>query len=180
MSNNSDKKPICVDLDGTLIKNDVTVSSLKVFLKQNIFRIFKVLLWLIRGRAYLKRRLAQEVEFDTSWLIYNEKFLDFLISKQQAGIPIFLATASDEIYAKKVAEQLGIFDGIFASNGEINLRAKTKADTLCILFGEGGFIYAGNSKDDLAVWRKSGGCILVSPSKAALKGMSNKQYILFE
>lgn len=172
--------PICVDLDGTLIRNDVTFWSVGKFIKKNFWNIFKVAFYFFVNRAYMKRIVAKEIELDTSALDYNKEFLDFLIEKRHAGVPLFLATASDEIYAKKIADELGIFDGVFASNGEVSLASEAKSRTLCTIFGEGGFTYAGNSKDDLAVWERSGGCILVSPSKEAVDGMRGKEYLLFD
>ena len=172
-------KPICVDLDGTLIRNDVTFWSVKEFIKKNFLNIFKVVFWFLFNRAYMKKMIAQEIELDTGILGYNKKFLDFLIEQRTSGVPLFLATASDEIYAKQIADDLGIFDGVFASNGEVSLASEVKAQTLCAIFGEGGFIYAGNSKDDLAVWSKSGGYILVNPSEKVLECMSGREYLLF-
>lgn len=106
--------------------------------------------------------------------------MDFIISKKNNGHQIFLATACDEVYAKKIADSLKIFDGVFSSNGISNLRAESKASTLVTIFGERGFIYAGNSRDDIKVWEKSAECILVNPSKSVLNKMKNRKYVLFD
>lgn len=178
---NNGNVPICVDLDGTLIKNDLTLWSMETFVRKNVFNIFKLAFFVIsKSWAYAKKVVAQEIDLDMSVLEYNKKFVNFLTEKRCFGTPLFLATASDEIYANQVADDLGIFDGVFASNGDVNLAAETKAKTLCAIFGEKGFIYAGNSKDDLKVWEKSCGAILVTPTKAALDGMKGKNYQLFE
>lgn len=178
---NSGVAPICVDLDGTLIRNDLSVWSIKVFVKKKAVNIFKILYWLVfKGWAYVKKKVAQAVELDMDVLKYNNPFLDFLIAEHNSGTPLFLATASDETYANKVARELGIFDGVFASDGSVSLAGRKKAEKLCSVFGEKGFIYAGNSKDDLKVWEKSLECILVAPTTAALKGMKGKSYRLFE
>ena len=164
MKNNSNV-PICVDLDGTLIKNDLTSWSMKTFVQKSVLNIFRLEFFIIsKGRAYAKKLVAQEIDLDMGVLEYNKKFVDFLTEKRRFGTSLFIATASDEIYANKVADDLGIFDGVFASNGVVNLAAETKAKTLCAIFGEKGFIYAGNSKDDLKVWEKSCGAILVTPT----------------
>jgi phosphoserine phosphatase len=171
--------PICVDLDGTLIKNDVTIEALKEFVSRKLFNIFKVLFWLLFGRAHLKKMLAISVDLSINKLDFNVKLLKFIADKKDKKHSVFLATACDELYANKIAEHLHIFDGVFASNGKINLRAKAKARTLVSAFGEGGFIYAGNSKDDVYVWNRSSQCILVNPSKAALNYMQGRDYLLF-
>lgn len=173
--------PICVDLDGTLIKNDLTFWSVRAFVQKKVFNIFRLAFFVIsKGWAYAKNAVAQEIDLDMKVVEYNKKFVDFLAEKRRFGTSLFLATASSEIYANKIADDLGIFDGVFASNDDVTLAAATKAKTLCTIFGEKGFIYAGNSKDDLKVWEKSSSAILVMPSRAALDGMRGKNYLLFE
>jgi phosphoserine phosphatase len=172
--------PLCVDLDGTLIRSDVTINAIEKYCAAGSFcNLFRIVLWFLRGRAHLKRMLAHNVGLNARALDYNENFLDFIKKKRKAGHKIFLATACDEIYANKIADFLGIFDGVFASNGIINLKAKAKADALSLIFGEKNFIYAGNSADDVYVWEKSAVCIMVNPTKSALKKMKNIQYYLF-
>ncbi|MDR0555443.1 MAG: haloacid dehalogenase-like hydrolase [Holosporaceae bacterium] len=178
--------PICVDLDGTLLEGDVTQIAIREYLGCGLFNVFRILCWLLRGRAFLKQKLAELVELDVANLRYNEKFLKFVLKKKKEGHKVFLATASNVVYANQVVEHLdtvgfgGLFDGVFASNAWANLRAEAKADALVTVFGERGFIYAGNSKDDVPVWDKSAGCILVSPTNGALKKMSGQVYQLFK
>ncbi|MDR1561319.1 MAG: hypothetical protein LBS23_03115 [Holosporaceae bacterium] len=173
------KKPICVDLDGTLIKDDVTMVAVCLYAKACVFNILKIIYWFLRGRAYLKAMLAKRVDINVASLNYNKKFLDFIITKKKEGYKIFLATACNEGYANKIADFLNIFDGVFASDFRVNLRATAKADVLVEAFGEKGFIYAGNSRDDIKVWNKSAEYILVTPSKSVLKKMHKQKYLLF-
>ena len=177
-----DRLPVCVDLDGTLISEDVTLWSIKNYVLKNPFNFFKAFFWLLSGRANVKRQIALRIEseFDASEFTYNKKLLTFIAEKKSEGHKIFLATASDEILANKVADFLNIFDGIFASNPAVNLRAEAKADALATIFGEKGFIYAGNSIYDVPVWRRSAESILVNPTPDALKMMKDQEYILME
>ena len=50
--------PLFVDLDGTLIKTDLLWESLAQLLRRNPFRLFPILFWWMRGRAFLKQQLA--------------------------------------------------------------------------------------------------------------------------
>lgn len=171
--------PICVDLDGTLIRNDVTMIALKCFLKQRFWNVFLVIWWFFHGRARLKYELSKFVKLDFSKLDYNIEFLNFLKKKKNDGNHLFLATACNEKYAFFVADYLKIFDGIFASDINNNLRADNKANKLVSVFGEKKFVYAGNSKDDLKVWRHAAQIIIVAPAKNVLKELSGKEFILF-
>jgi phosphoserine phosphatase len=173
-------KPLCVDLDGTLIAEDVTLVAADIFMRRGLGNLLRMFLWLLHGRAYLKRKLAEAVNLDVDSLSYNDRVLDLISRRKKKGCKIFLATACDAIYANMIADYLGVFDGVFASDGSANLRATAKASVLALAFGEKGFSYAGNSRDDVPVWDKSSECILVSPSKKALKKMQGRKYLLFE
>ena len=73
-----------------------------------------------------------------------------------------LVTASDRRLAEAVATHLGLFDEVIASDGVRNIKGKAKAEALERRFGVKGFVYAGNARADLAVWRKAQAAILVN------------------
>ena len=50
------KSPLCVDLDGTLIRTDLLWESLLALLKQRPLSIFQLPFWLLKGRAYFKHQ----------------------------------------------------------------------------------------------------------------------------
>ncbi|MGH7993025.1 MAG: apolipoprotein N-acyltransferase [Limisphaerales bacterium] len=154
--------PLCVDLDGTLIKTDLLWESLARLLRRNPLWLFPVLLWWWRGRAFLKQQLARRVALDPAILPYNESFLAFLREQKRAGRKLVLVTASDRDMALPVASHVGLFDEVLASDGRTNLRGKNKLGTLVEKFGEHGFDYAGNSSADLAVWRGARLAIVVN------------------
>src|SRR6185312_5383595 len=70
--------------------------------------------------------------------------------------------------AKPVADYIGIFDEVLASDGTTNLRSRNKLKLLVEKFGHG-FDYAGNSSADLAVWRGAREAIVVNASRTILK-----------
>ena len=75
--------PLCVDLDGTLIKTDLVWESLVRLLKRNPFYLLVIPFWWTRGRAVLKRELATRVHLEPSALPYNGPFLAFLRQARQ-------------------------------------------------------------------------------------------------
>lgn len=170
---------ICVDLDGTLIRSDLSWDSAKEFVKRNFFNVFKLVFWYFQGIPYLKYRVAKEIEINLSALPYNSEFLSYLFQKKSEGSKIYLATGSTEKYAKQIANYLRIFDGVFASDLKTNLVGKNKAQKLAQLFPNG-FTYAGNSADDLHVWKKSSKKILVNPCEKARKAMRSVEHTLYE
>jgi hypothetical protein len=162
--------PLCVDLDGTLILTDILQESLLIFLFKKPYMIFHVLFWLLKGRSHLKSQLAKRVPIDGRILPYHHHFLDFLKKSHKEGHPLYLATASHEGSLKSIVDYVGIFEGTFATQDHgVNLRSKAKAQVLCQTFGEKSFIYAGNSKDDLNVWKVSKKAIIVNPDRGVLE-----------
>lgn len=174
------KRVICVDLDGTLINTDLSVDAAKKFVRKNIFNVFRLTFWFFKGIQYLKCKVAEETEIDVSILPYNSGFLSYLNKRKSEGCQVYLATGSTKKYAKQVADHLQIFDGVFASDTEVNFIGKNKAAKLVEVFQEGGFDYAGNSMDDIPVWMKANKKILVSPTPKVLKAMELIPYILFK
>lgn len=161
--------PLCVDLDGTLIKTDLLWESFVRLLKRNPLWLFVIPFWWMRGRAFLKRQLAARITLDPAILPYNEPFLVFLREARRSGRKLILATASDRALADLVAGHIGIFDEVLASDGIINLRSANKLKALTEKFGVRGFDYAGNSSADLAVWRGTREAIVVNASPSLTK-----------
>ena len=162
-------RPLCVDLDGTLIRTDLLFESLCLLLKRNLLYVFLVPFWLMQGRVHLKRQMAQRISLAAETLPYNAELVAWLQEEKARGRRLILATASDELLVRGVAEHLGIFDEVLASDGRTNLLGETKARLLVERFGEGGFDYVGDSGSDLAVWRHCAEAAVVSGSSSVLK-----------
>ena len=56
------KKPLVVDLDGTLIKTDLLLESFMLLIKANPLNLVFVFLWLLKGKANLKAEIARRVD----------------------------------------------------------------------------------------------------------------------
>ncbi|WP_170843604.1 UbiA family prenyltransferase [Luteibacter sp. UNCMF331Sha3.1] len=164
--------PLCVDLDGTLIRSDLLIESALALLAQRPLAIFSMLAWLLRGKAHLKREIARRVVVDPSTLPYNAELIDWL-SEQRTQRQVVLCTASDITLARPVADHAAVFDDVIASNGDINLSGTRKARVLIERFGDKAFDYIGNAPVDLAVWKHAHAALVVenghSLSSAAAK-----------
>jgi len=160
--------PLCVDLDGTLIKTDLLWEYLARLLRRNPLMIFWVLAWWCRGRARLKQELARRVMIDPAALPYHPEFLTWLRGQKAAGRRLVLATASDIHMARPVAAHVGLFDEVLGSDGRTNLRSN-KLKLLTEKFGVRGFDYAGNSTADYAVWRGARQAVVVNASRKVLQ-----------
>ncbi len=172
---NEPSVPLVVDLDGTLVSTDVLIESCFIFAKKKPLQLYRLPLWLARGRAGLKQRLAREAMPDVHTLPYRREFLAYLRAEKQHSRKLVLATAADEAVAHQVAEELGLFDAVFASDGITNLSGERKRDRLIKEFGIKGFDYAGNSFRDRSVWKAARKAILVSRA-ARLRSATGKVF----
>lgn len=161
--------PLCIDLDGSLIHSDTLHDSVMALAKGHPTKIAALPVWLSKGKAHMKRRIAHFVDVDASVLPYNTELLGWLKEQKTAGRRLILSTAADESFARKIAAHLGIFDEVIASDGATNLSSDNKAAALVDRFGEKGFDYVGNSTVDLPVWRSARTAIVVGGSRLVEK-----------
>jgi 4-hydroxybenzoate polyprenyltransferase/phosphoserine phosphatase len=165
MNASPDPIPLCVDLDGTLIRTDVLLESFLGLVKISPLRAVRALCRLRLGRAEFKQDIADQVDLDASLLPYDEEVIAYLREQRADGRYIVLATATNEKYAHRIAEHVGLFDEVLASDSKTNLSAERKLDRLRGRFGSGNFDYAGNSHADLRIWPEARSALLVRPER---------------
>lgn len=146
---------LCVDLDGTLIRGNLLWECVLLLLKTHPATLFLLPLWLLHGRAFLKHKLALRAPLDPARLPYNREVLHLVQAEKDAGRSIALVTATDRQLADSIAQYLGLFDEVHASDGHINLKGAAKAALLSQRFAATGFDYVGDSAADIEVWRHS-------------------------
>jgi len=159
--------PLAVDLDGTLIATDLLWEGLFLLLRQQPLALFLVPFWLFHGPARLKFEIARRVELDPASLPYRQDVLARLRDERGAGRRLILATGTPRRFAEAIAEHLGLFDAVIATEGAHNLTSGRKADALIAAYGDGGFDYAGNSRHDLRVFDAARAAIVVAPDRHA-------------
>jgi 4-hydroxybenzoate polyprenyltransferase len=190
---NKSDVPLVVDLDECLIKTDLLLESFYTMLKNSPLLILCVPAWLFLGKAYFKNELAKRVNIKAESLPYHLDLLAYLRNEHSQGKKLILATASVRKFAVNVAEYLGLFSEVLASDKGLNFSGKKKRELLLEKFGEKGFDYAGNSSQDLYIFPYARYAILVNPSPGILKaaqktsnvkqvfdGSSNKLFSYFK
>lgn len=161
--------PLFVDLDGTLIKTDLLVESFIGLLKRHPLLALKVPFWLLRGKAYLKHRIAERIALNPEALPYHAELLDYLRGQRESGRSLYLATASNIRYAEAVAGHLDIFEGVLASDHRRNLSGHKKLEAIRERCPED-FVYAGNDQVDEPIWASAQAAILVNaPASVAAR-----------
>ncbi len=155
-------RPLCVDLDGTLIKSDSLFDAVCKFMHGNPARFWQLPLWLAKGRARLKAEVARRAPLNANRLPYNAELVSYLRAERREGRQLYLTTGADGPLAERVAAHLGIFDGVLASDGVTNLTSGKKLALLKSRFGE--FDYIGNSRADLPLLTNARQAIVANPT----------------
>jgi 4-hydroxybenzoate polyprenyltransferase/phosphoglycolate phosphatase-like HAD superfamily hydrolase len=163
--------PLVLDLDGTLIRGDLLFESFVAAVKKNPLMALLSIWWLVSGgAARLKERLAGVALADTDLIPVNAEIAALAERESRAGRPVVLATAADRLLAARIAKRFAFLDRVIASNGIDNLKGAAKAQVLAEAYPQG-FLYAGDSRADLAVWRKAKAAIAVEAPASVLAAL---------
>ena len=174
-----DAVPLCVDLDGTLIKSDSLYDSFCALLRKRPLAAMRLPLLLMRGgKAALKAHVGALAPLDAAQLPYNRAVLEFLEKQHRLGRRLFLATGADVVLAERVAAHLGIFEGVLASDGATNLIGGKKLAGLERRFGA--FDYIGNSTADLPLLRAARVAYMANPSRGLRAALDRDSARRFE
>jgi 4-hydroxybenzoate polyprenyltransferase len=166
-------RPLCVDLDGSLVKSDTLFDALWLLVRRHPAQLWRLPLWLARGRAGLKIEVASRAPLDTARLPYNSPLLRYLQAERRTGRLLYLTTGADSALANRVAAHLGIFEGVLASDGVTNLTRGKKLATLESRFAS--FDYVGNSTADLPLLAKAHEAMLANPTRGLLVALRMKR-----
>lgn len=165
------RPPLLVDLDRSLIRTDLLLETALAYLGRNPLGIFNLLGWMLRGRAYVKRRLAEVVDLDVEIIPVHDEVAALASQAKAEGREVYLVTASDELIATKFSARFPFLDGVISSDGNNNLKGMRKARVVRERF-PAGFDYVGDSRADLHIWRHAREIIVVEPSASLLRSVS--------
>ena len=115
-----DLTPLCIDLDGTLLRSDLLLET---------------------GVAFLRENWPKPPILMSAYCPMIRLFV-----ARSEGRKVVLATASHQILADKVAAHLNLFDAVLATDASRNLSAHRKRDLLVEHFGPVAFVIAGYSR----------------------------------
>ena len=156
------ERPLCVDLDGTLVKSDTLVDSLLLLVRSRPLDALKTPLWALRGKANLKREVTTRVTLDVEHLPYNRPLLEYLMAQRGDGRKLYLATGADAGLADRITRHLNIFEGVLSSDGTTNLIGSNKLASFRSRFA-GDFDYIGNARPDLPLLSAATTPMLANP-----------------
>ena len=162
---------LCVDLDGTLVQTDTLIESVLAYVRLRPWRLLRVIGWLFLGKARFKQELGRAITLQADTLPYARPFLEYIEAESKKGREILLVTAADSSIALPVAAHLGFFTHVICTEGRQNISGKTKLEAIRKKLGNQEFSYAGNSRQDLAVWKGAKSAVIVSAPAGVRKAV---------
>ena len=159
----TNKPPIfLVRLDETVLWGSLSQELLVKLLRENIFNIFLVLLWSLRGPAYCSYQVSMRVRLDPSLLLYREKLLDYLQEKKKQGVRIILYSDATDSVVQMIARYLNIFDEALGSSTQKALTPIRRLEWYRSRYGNHEFVLISSSLEDQPLWCNATMAVLVN------------------
>jgi 4-hydroxybenzoate polyprenyltransferase len=162
--NRSDKTPVYVELNGTLLATNTLWESALQLVRQKPVSLLMLPFWLFRGKAWFWHRMSQSVALEPSLLPFRPNVLAYLQSQKAAGRHLFLVTRSSRQTANAVVDHLGLFEGVVVGEGKQKLMAKGKLEAIRSHCKNARFEYVGQGRADVPVIEAASVVTLVNPS----------------
>jgi 4-hydroxybenzoate polyprenyltransferase len=165
-------RPLCVDLDGTLVKTNTLYEAVIALIRARPIVAFLLPYWLMRGQSYLWQRLSERASINVALLPYRQEVLDYLRREKERGREIALVSGSHHTVVEKVAHHLGLFDRFLGSNESVHLIGLAKLSAILKLYEKRHFDYIGDTSADLSIWRMSDHAVIVSGDNSLVKRLT--------
>lgn len=164
--------PLAVDLDGTLHHGDLTAMMLGWALWRKPFLFITIVrAWLFYGRAAMKMAGAAHAGGFSPHLEWDTRVLAWVLKEHARGREVVVVTGSAQAIVRRILRENGLpFRAIGTVSSRLNLIASNKARLLVEAYGEKGFDYVGNSRDDLKVWPHARHAIVANAPPHVLNG----------
>ena len=155
--------PLFVDLDGTLFPGDTLWDSVALRAQHAPLDSWRIPLYLLKGPMVAKQWLADGLIPCPKLIPFRKELIEYCLIQKNAGRRIVLATAAHHKIADAVANHLGFFDQIIATD-TINRKGKQKLEAIIEAAQGGPFLYAGDCSADLPIWKHAVGALTAGPA----------------
>ena len=166
-----------VDLDGTLIKEDLSNLAFQHSLRNYPFRtLFYLLVFLFKGKPYLKYKVSKNFEIPFENLNYNKAAFDFIREVKNRHRVVYLISGSHQILVDKMGKYLNIFFESFGTKDNFNMVGSNKVQFIKENLRINDFDYLGNSHKDLPIWKYTKRAIYTNASQDLKKTIQSQDF----
>ncbi len=151
-----DNRILFVDLDGTLIKEDLSNLAFIDFLKKHPLKLFfHLFIFIIKGKPYLKEIISKNFNVPITELSFNKNAFDYIRDVKNRHRVVYLISGSHQILVDQIDKHFKIFFESFGTQNNFNMVGNNKVKFIKEKLNIFEFDYFGNSKKDLPIWEYS-------------------------
>ena len=173
----NDNKILFVDLDGTLIKEDLSNLAFSHSLKNYPFKtLFYLLVFLFKGKPYLKYKISRNFDIPFENLTYNKAAFDFIREVKNRHRVVYLISGSHQILVDQMGKHLNIFFESFGTRDNFNMVGSNKVQFINESLKIYDFDYLGNSHQDLPIWEYTKRAIYTNASKELIQTIKEQNF----
>ena len=172
-----DNRILFVDLDGTLIKEDLSNLAFLHSLKNYPFKtLIYLLVFLFKGKPYLKDKISKNFDIPFENLTYNKAAFDFIREVKNRHRVVYLISGSHQILVDQIGNYLNIFFESFGTKDNFNLVGSNKVQFIKENLKIHDFDYLGNSHKDLPIWKYTKKPIHTNATKKLVKTIKSLDF----
>ena len=172
-----DNKILFVDLDGTLIKEDLSEIAFTHSFKNYPFKtLFYLFIFLFKGKPYLKEKISKNFTVPFANLTFNRAALDFVKGEKNKQTVVYLISGSHQILVEEMGKYLNIFFEVFGTRHNFNMVGSNKVKFIKENLKINDFDYLGNSHQDLPIWRYTKRAIYTNASPELIKTIKSQDF----
>ena len=168
-------KILFVDLDGTLINEDLSNLAFSHSLKNFPFKtLFYLLVFLFKGKPYLKYKISKYFTIPFENLTFNKAAFDFVRDARNRNRAVYLISGSHQILVDQMAKYFNFFYESFGTRDNFNMVGSNKVQFIKEKLKIDDFDYLGNSHKDLPIWRYTKRAIHTNATKELIKTIKSQ------
>ena len=170
-----DNKILFVDLDGTLIKEDLSDLAFSHSLINYPFKtLFYLLVFLFKGKPYLKEKISKNFDIPFEHLTFNKAAFAFIREVKNRHRVVYLISGSHQILVDQMGKYLNIFFESFGTRDNFNMVGSNKVQFIKENLKIHDFDYLGNSHKDLPIWQYTRRAIYTNASQELIKTINSQ------
>ena len=149
-----DNRILFVDLDGTLIKEDLSNLAFIYYLKKNPVKLFcHLIIFLFKGKSFLKEKISTDFIVPIEKLNFNEACIEYVRKVKNHHRVVYLISGSHQLLVDQIDQHLKIFFESFGTKKNFNMVGINKVKFINDELKIYSFDYLGNSNQDLPIWK---------------------------